>query len=286
MKFAKLHGAGNDFLLFDGRVEAALESVLPPLVPGLCHRRLGVGADGVLLVLPTGAASARIAYWNSDGSEAAFCANGTRCAARFIAARWGWREMALATGYATVPATVDGDQVMLRLPAPDEVGPWRELAVGDTAVRGRYLRVGVPHLVVPVDWERFWQHELAPLAPELRAHPGLPPGGANVSFVRVAGAHELDVRSWERGVEGETLSCGSGDVAAALVAAAEGWVTAPVAVRTASGRALTVAPEGAPLASPLRLSGPAEWVAEGTVRVELLGAPPASERRGWPEGNG
>ena len=275
MNFAKLHGAGNDFLLFDGRADATLLSALPTLVPDLCHRRFGVGADGVLLVLPTGATSARVAYWNSDGSEAAFCANGTRCAASFIAARWGWREMALATGYATIPATVDGDQVTLRLPAPDEVRPWRELAAGGTAVRGRYLRVGVPHLVVPVDWERFWQHELTPLAPTLRRHPELPPGGANVSFVRVAGAHELEVRSWERGVEGETLSCGSGDVAAALVAAAAGWVEPPVAVRTASGRVLTVAPEGAPLASPLRLSGPAEWVAEGAVRPELLAGRPS-----------
>ncbi len=271
MKFAKLHGAGNDFLLFDGRAEAALESALPPLVAGLCHRHLGVGADGVLLVLPTGQAAAHVAYWNADGSEAAFCANGTRCAASFIAARWGWRTMVLETGYAAIPAAVDGDQVTLRLPAPDEVGPWRELVVAGAVVRGRYLRVGVPHLVVPVDWERFWQHELTPLAPALRRHPELPPGGANVSFVRVAGPRELDVRSWERGVEGETLSCGSGDVAAALVAVADGWVTAPVAVRTASGRVLTVALEGAPLASPLRLSGPAEWVAEGTVRPELVG---------------
>ncbi|HQT93658.1 MAG TPA: diaminopimelate epimerase [Thermoanaerobaculaceae bacterium] len=272
MNFAKLHGAGNDFLLFDGGANPALADELPPLVPGLCHRRFGIGADGVLLVLPTGVAAARVRYWNSDGSEAAFCANGTRCAASFIAARWGWREMVLETGYAAIPAAVDGGQVELRLPAPGEVRPWRELAVAGTVVRGRYLVVGVPHLIVRVEWPDFWRRELAPLAPALRRHPDLRAGGANVSVLQVEDERTLGVRSWERGVEGETLSCGSGDVAAALVAAAEGWVVPPVAVRTASKRVLTVAPEGPPLASPLRLSGPAEWVAEGRVSSDLAAA--------------
>ncbi len=270
MNFAKLHGAGNDFLLFDGGEDPALAERLSPHVPDLCHRRFGLGADGVLLVVPTGPASARVAYWNSDGSEAAFCANGTRCAASFIAARWGWREMVIETGYAAIPAAMEGARVALRLPAPGEVRPWRELAAAGIVVRSRYLVVGVPHLIVRAEWPDFWRHELAPLAPALRRHPDLPEGGANVSFLQVEGERILGVRSWERGVEGETLSCGSGDVAAALVAAAEGWVTAPVAVRTASGRILTVEPEGPPLASPLRLTGPAEWVAEGTVRPELL----------------
>jgi diaminopimelate epimerase len=275
VKFAKLHGAGNDFLLFDGGEDPALADELPALVPGLCHRRFGIGADGVLLVLPIGGTAVRVRYWNSDGSEAAFCANGTRCAASFVAARWGWRAMVLETGYAAIPAAIDGGQVALRLPAPGEVRPWRELAVAGIVVRGRYVVVGVPHLIVRAEWPDFWRHELAPLAPALRRHPDLPDGGANVSFLQVEGERILGVRSWERGVEGETLSCGSGDVAAALVAAAEGWVTAPVAVRTASGRVLTVEPEGPPLASPLRLSGPAEWVAEGTVRPELLAGRPS-----------
>ncbi|MDD5562465.1 MAG: diaminopimelate epimerase [Thermoanaerobaculaceae bacterium] len=275
MNFAKLHGAGNDFLLFDGRDEPALADELPPRVPGLCHRRFGLGADGALLVLPTGPASARVAYWNGDGSEAAFCANGTRCAARFIAARWGWREMVLATGYASIAAAVRGEQVTLLLPAAGEVRPWQEFALGDAAARGRYLVVGVPHLIVRVSWPDFWRRDLAPLAPALRRHPDLPAGGANVSFLQVEGERNLGVRSWERGVEGETLSCGSGDVAAAAVAAAEGWVEPPVEVRTASERVLTVEPQGPPLASPLRLSGPAEWVAEGTVRPELLTGRPS-----------
>ncbi len=274
MNFAKLHGAGNDFLLFDGRAEPALAQTLPPAVPRLCDRRLGLGADGVLLVVPTAAASARVVYWNSDGSEAAFCANGTRCAAAFVAARWGWREMVLETGYAPIRAEVGPAAVTLHLPAPEGVRPWQKFAVAGEPVPGRFLVVGVPHLIVRVEWSEFWRSPLAPLAPALRSHPDLPPGGANVSFAAVTGPRELSVRSWERGVEGETLSCGSGDAAAALVALADGWVAAPVAVTTASGRVLPVEPLGAPPACPVRFSGPAEWVAEGTVHPELLAGEP------------
>jgi diaminopimelate epimerase len=275
VRFAKLHGAGNDFLIFDGRAEPDLASRLRAAVPRLCHRRFGVGADGVLLVTPTGASAARLDYWNSDGSEAEFCANGTRCAASFIAARWGWREMVLQTGHAAIPAVVEGVRVTLRLPAPEGVRPWQELAVPGAPARGRFLVVGVPHLIVRVDWADFWQRPLAPFAPALRAHPDLPAGGANVSFAFVAGPHDLAVRSWERGIEGETLSCGSGDAAAAVIALADGWVAAPVLVRTASGRALTVEPLGAPPECPVRFSGPAEWVAEGTIRPELLAGEPS-----------
>jgi diaminopimelate epimerase len=269
VNYAKLHGAGNDFLLFDGRSDPSLAATLPAFVSRLCHRRLGLGADGVLLLQPEGEREARVAYWNADGSEAAFCANATRCAARFAAERWSWREMVLTTDYAAIPATVEGEQVTLRLPAPTALRPWLELPVPGSTVAGRYLVVGVPQLVVRVAWPDFWQRSLEPVAPGLRSHPQLGVGGANVNFVQV-GEGELAVRSWERGVEGETLSCGSGDVAAALVAVAEGWVAAPVAVRTASRRVLVVEPEGSAPACPVRLTGPAEWVGEGTVRPELL----------------
>lgn len=268
MRAAKLHGAGNDFLLFDGH-DPSCEKRLPSSVAPLCHRRLGVGADGVLLVVPCGEQEARVLYWNSDGSPAAFCANGTRCAARFAAMRWGWEAMVLHTAFAPVPATVVPGGVELRLPAPAHVAAWQDLVAGGEAVRGRYLVLGVPHLVVGVDWADFWVRSLDPLAPRLRAHPDLPAGGANVTFVRCQDG-ELGARSFERGVEAETLSCGSGDVAAALVAVAEGWLPPPVRVRTASGRTLHVAPDGDAPACTSRLTGPAEWVADLEIAPELL----------------
>jgi diaminopimelate epimerase len=269
VRFAKLHGAGNDFLVFDGKERPELESRLEALVARFCHRRTGLGADGVLLLVPEGPARARVRYWNADGSGAAFCANGTRCAARFAAARWGWTEMVLDTGYAPIPATVEGSQVVLDLPGPEVVSAPLGLAVGGATVMTRFLVVGVPQLVVPVGWEDFWQRPLEPLAPALRSHPELEPGGANVNFVLGLGTGSLGVRSWERGVEGETLSCGSGDVAAALVDAERSGAPI-VSVRTASGRELTMEVLGSPPGCPVRLRGPAEWVADGELAAEFI----------------
>jgi diaminopimelate epimerase len=265
VRFAKLHGAGNDFLVFDGRADPGLQATLPALVTRLCDRRRGIGADGALLLLPAGEGAARLLFWNRDGTLAPFCANGTRCAARFVAERWGWSEVTIHTGHAAVAAAVRGGEVTLRLPAPERVDDWRDLEAAGTVVRGRYLVVGVPHLVVPVDWADFGERALTPLAPALRAHRDLPPGGANVNFVRWPSPAPLAIRTWERGVEGETLACGSGAVAAALVAAAEGWAAPPVALLTASGRTLTVTPEATPPRCPLSLAGPAEWVFDGTL---------------------
>jgi diaminopimelate epimerase len=269
VRASKLHGAGNDFLILDGTLDSDMETRLPALIGRLCHRRLGVGADGVLLLTPSGDREARVAYWNSDGSPASFCANGTRCAARFASSRWGWTEMRLHTGFATVPARVDAGMVELRLPAPAAVHPWQTLEAAGETVLARYLVVGVPHLVVRRGWLDFWDRSLGPLAPALRAHPALPPGGANVTFVLV-GEGVLHARSFERGVEGETLSCGSGDVAAALVAVTEGWLTPPVRVLTASGRELRVTPDGIAPSCPVRLAGPAEWVADLEIAPEML----------------
>jgi len=265
-----MHGAGNDFLLFDGRDHPDLESFLGPLMARLCDRRLGVGADGGLLLVPRGAGVVRLVYWNRDGSPAAFCANGTRCAARFVAERWGWRDVILETGHAAVAAEVRDQEVTLRLPAPEVVQPWSDLAVDGAAVRCRYLVVGVPHLIVPVAWPDFWERPLAPLAPALRHYSGVPAGGANITFVRRAPQGRLEARSFERGVEDETLSCGSGVVAAGLVAIAEGWCAPPAALLTASGRTLVVVPDGVAPACPSRLSGPAEWIAEGEIAADLL----------------
>lgn len=272
MRFAKLHGAGNDFLVFDGSQDPALESTLADLVPRLCDRRLGIGADGVLLAIPSGETILRLGYWNADGSPALFCANGTRCAARFVAERWQWPGMTVVTGFAEIPAVVEGELVTLELPAPTSIAPWRGFPAEGGTYRSRYLTVGVPQLVVPVEWRDFWQHDLSGLAPVLRSHPDLPPGGANVNFMLRDG-DELAVRSWERGIEGETLSCGSGDVACALIALAEGWHTSPISVRTASGRTLMIEAQAEPPQCPSRLTGPAEWVAEGEIAAELLAAP-------------
>lgn len=268
MKFAKWHGAGNDFLLFFAGDDPRLGALLPHLAPRLCHRHFGLGADGVLLLEPLEKGKVRLHYFNSDGSRAAFCANGTRCAAAFAARRLGISSLVLYTDFAPIPAKVRGTQVTLHLPPPETVVGWLELPISGQATRAFFLTVGVPHLVIPVEWEHFWDQPLVAAA-QLRSHPALGPEGANVHFAQPREG-KLLLRSFERGVEGETLACGSGAVAAALVALAEGWLPPPVAVRTASGRVLQVDPAGQAPGAATALTGPAEPVAQGELAPEFV----------------
>jgi len=246
-RFVKMAGGGNDFLLFeaDGR---NLSEADRRRIALLCRRGLSVGADGALFLSGGDDGRLRLDYYNADGGLASFCANGTRCAARYAVLRRlvAGSELVLETGWARVGARVDGLSVTLALPdviAPDEpilldpVQPDRYPTAG-LPPTGTPIHVGVPHLVV------FVRDDLAALpierlGPPLRRHPLLREG-ANVNFVHVAGPGRLDVRTWERGVEAETLSCGSGVVASALVAARRGHVELPVACSTKSGVELTV----------------------------------------------
>lgn len=269
MNFSKLHGAGNDFLLFDGSLDPSLDASLPPLISRLCDRRMGLGADGVLLLSLAGSQEVKVKYWNSDGSVASFCGNGTRCAARFAQQRWGFSEMILITDFAPIPGSVKEKTVALRLPAPTG-GTWLELPIGEGTVRGFHVVLGVPQLIVPVDWPDFSTRPLAPLAPILRSHPLLPPGGANVNFIQHISGHDMKVRSWERGIEGETLACASGAVCAALTALSLEWCQDGARLLTASGRWLEVTSLGLPPLCPSILDGPAEWVADGSIHPDLF----------------
>jgi diaminopimelate epimerase len=231
-------GGGNDFLLFeaDGR---ALSPEERRRVALLCRRGLSVGADGALFLSAGSRPGAlRLDYFNADGGLASFCANGTRCAARY-AVRHGLAsgDPVLETGWAAIPARVEGGRVTLslpELPAPAEpVRVWGE----GLPSSGTPMCVGVPHLVVFVE-KGLPALSIETLAPPLRRHPELPEG-ANVNFVAVEDGR-LSVRSFERGVEAETLACGSGVVASAVVAARQGRASSPVDCETRSGTRFTV----------------------------------------------
>jgi len=221
-RFTKMAGGGNDFLLFeaDGRTLSAEDRAKVAL---LCRRGLSVGADGALFLSPSGPGRVRVDYFNADGGLASFCANGTRCAARYAVTRGlvAGEKLELETGWTPIRASVGRESVTLHL--PPSAAP---------------MCVGVPHLVV------FVERDLAALpidrvAPPLRRHPDLP-DGANVNFVEVLSDRRLAIRTFERGVEGETLACGSGVVASAVVAAREGRVRPPVVCDTRSGVSFTV----------------------------------------------
>jgi diaminopimelate epimerase len=237
-RFTKVAGGGNDFLLFEADGRGLTKEDLRRLAL-VCRRGLSVGADGALFLSRSESGRLRLDYFNSDGGLASFCANGTRCAARY-AMRHGLSGLdpVLQTGWGDIPATVDGESVTLSLPllraSEAELRVW-----GDgLSSSGTVMHVGVPHLVVFVEGDLDGL-PIERLAPPLRRHPDLR-DGANVNFVKVVGPGRLAVRTFERGIEGETLACGSGVVASAVVAARGGRVAPPVVCDTRSGVAFTV----------------------------------------------
>ena len=263
----KVEGAGNDFVLGTGDWGDRLAADAD-LVTRLCHRRRGVGADGALALRVEGKDRVRLVYRNADGSLARFCGNGTRCAARAAVERLGLgRRLVVETDWVAIAAEVVGSTVSLELPPP--AAPPREVAldVGGRRWSGSFLEVGVPHLVIAV--EDLAAVDLDGLGPPLRRHSRLGPEGANVNFVETRGDGGLAVRTYERGVEGETPCCGSGVVAAGLVQmAARGGCR--VVVRARSGDELVVETLGDPVTSPVRLVGPTRIVADLEPSEELL----------------
>ena len=235
-----LSGAGNDFLA----VVEPSETPTGETIAAWCRRGLSVGADGFFILDPA-AEGARMRYWNGDGGVADLCLNGSRCAAQ-LAFHLGWGHegrLTLETAAGRLLARQRGDfDVSLTL--PEIIGPVSRhvLALED---RGRQrsfeswlVSVGVPHLVVP--WPKpLGSAPVDRLGPLLRSHEGLGPAGANVNFVRFA-ENAFDVRSFERGVEAETLACGTGVVASAVVGASLGKLSIPAFAQTAGGFVLSV----------------------------------------------
>jgi diaminopimelate epimerase len=263
-KLLKVEGAGNDFVLGTGGWADRIAD-RPEITIRLCDRRRGIGADGALALRVVSDDRVRVSYRNADGSSSAFCGNGTRCAARVAVALLGLpSRLTVVTGWAEIGATVAGDAVTLDLPGL--AAPPRAVALA-AGSGGWLLEVGVPHLVVAAD--DLAGLDLARQAPPLRSHRRLGPDGANVSFTEQEDDGVLAIRTYERGVEGETLCCGSAVVAAALVRMTAGGPRT-VEVRARSGDRLTVEATGDPLRDPVRLTGPARIVATVEPSPELL----------------
>jgi len=267
-RLLKVEGAGNDFVVGTGAWASRL-AAQPWLVRRLCDRRRGVGADGALAVSVSGPASVGMLYRNGDGSEAVFCANATRCAARVAVEVLGLEASLLVeTQWATIPAEVRGSEVTIRLPSPPSAPRQLDLEVDDRVWRAWYLEVGVPHVVIPVDdVDRL---DLTRLGPGLRHHAALGAQGANATFIADTPTGAVAVRTWERGVEGETLACGSGIVAAALVLMTT-RDSSLLRCRARSGDMITVQACAAPPLCESRLTGPTRILAELRPTEELVG---------------
>jgi diaminopimelate epimerase len=258
----KMSGAGNDFIVAAGKDAVADHGARSAWIREICRRRVSVGADGVLLVDPAGPGRIRTLFFNPDGTEA-FCGNGSRCAARFALLRdWAGRKMVLETMDGEVPAEVADDEVRLVLPPPVDLGKI-ETVIEGVPLRCRWIRAGVPHLVVAVA-----SVEEAPLekwGPLLRRDPAVGPEGVNVDLVSGGGTGEIRIRTWERGVEGETLSCGTGAVAAAMAERLEGG-TGEFRILPKSGIPLAVEIRGdTGRSDSATLTGDAKIVFEGVI---------------------
>lgn len=239
--FYKMSGSGNDFIMLDGRhVDPAF--LTEERVRTLCDRRLGVGADGLVLLTPAAPGEVRMDFWNCDGSRADMCGNAALCSTRLAA----HLEMAPGTGLklvtraGTFPVRYrPGAGELAELNLPDFIlpAPPPGLEPGPGETPGCLATVGVPHLVVEVaDLDRT---DLMDRGRVLRHHSLLGPAGANVNFVASREGRWL-VRTYERGVEGETLACGTGAVAAAVALVQSRKAQFPVELVTRSGRVLTI----------------------------------------------
>ena len=269
MEFFKMSAAGNDFILFDNRPGTLKQEGLPDLVRRICTRALSVGADGVILLGPSATADVRAAFFNPDGRET-FCGNGARCAARLAYLKgMAPARMAVETSVMVHRAEVKGTEVSFEMRDPQGFDDRVEVEVAGERIRGTFVDTGVPHFVVLRPFA-----ESAPidvLGRALRAHPRFALAGTNVDFVQPGQGGTLSIRTYERGVEGETLACGTGSVAAALAIAASGVAPSPVALRARSGATLRVRFEGPPRqARGVRLEGEARLVYVGQLTEEAL----------------
>lgn len=257
LPFVKMHGAANDFVVIDHR-EPFLPADPRDLFARLCDRRRGVGADGVLVLEPDPELDFAMRYHNADGGPAEFCGNGARCIARFAL------DLGLGAGGAVSFRTAAGPKRARALPdgrialdfGPVADGEHLRLVVAGQPVEGRFVVAGVPHFVVPVP--SVADVPLAAAAPPLRRHERFGPAGANVDFVSRRPGGGVAMRTFERGVEGETLACGSGAIASALWAVLEAGAEPPVTILTAGGDELVVDLLPGDAGRAATLTGPAE----------------------------
>lgn len=266
LEFTKMNGAGNDFVMVDNRDGS--HSLDRDRIARLCDRHRGIGGDG-LIALEGTSELPRMRYYNADGGEAEMCGNGARCFARYAASLTGHTEGGLTFLTMAGPITAEllpGERVRLRMSEPHSLQLAHSLKVEGRDLEVHSLNTGVPHAVVfvtdlqstpVVSWGRALRH-----------HPRFAHAGTNANFAQVLGPSSLAIRTYERGVEDETLACGTGVVAAALIYHLRSQAPSPISVQVKGGDTLEVGFElenGHP--KEVSLAGPADFVFKGTITL-------------------
>jgi diaminopimelate epimerase len=265
LEFTKMNGAGNDFVLLDNRAQTI--KLTRDQIARLCDRHRGIGADGLILWTRSVSGKADWAweFFNSDGSTGEMCGNGARCFARYVQQRTGLnKELTFETEAGIITALFHGDQVTVNLTEPKQLRLNEEVPLAHGREKVHSLNTGVPHAVLFVpDADKAMVQQLGP---EIRRHAHFGPPGTNVNFVQVLRPGHIRVRTFERGVEGETLACGTGVTASALIAARVLQFRSPVTVQVQGGDQLEVSfRERDGGFTDVRLTGPADYVFEGKV---------------------
>ncbi len=276
LPFAKMSGSGNDFILMNdihegGRGGRLAGLDLAELARRVCSRHTGVGADGLIVIEPAAAAEADFGwrFFNADGSQAGMCGNGGRCAARY-AFQEGIAPAAMTfeTGAGLIAAEVKGSRVRIQLTRPKDYRPDIVLDVEGKAYSVDFVDTGVPHAVVFV--EDPGEAPVERVGRAIRRHPRFAPAGTNVNFAAVRDRGHLRVRTYERGVEAETLACGTGSVASVLTAWKRDLAGTEAEVETRGGERLRViiSPEPGQEYPRVFLEGETIFICRGVIEPE------------------
>jgi diaminopimelate epimerase len=281
--FAKMVGAGNDFIIINdyyGKLKVDLHAI----ARALCARRLGIGADGILFLRKSLDADFEMYYLNPDGSEAGMCGNGGRCIARFAVLNGicGRRLRFVSHGSMYYAEVFDSDSVKLYFPAPREIVPSKKIPmtkddreIGKASssnnreiLDASYICPGTEHVVLTNGngFETVDTADLVTIGREIRYNSEIFPDGTNVNLIEEVGENKIRMRTYERGVEGETLACGTGAVASAIAASLRYNMKSPISVLTTSGETLIVSFEKNGLQfSKVILEGSARMIFQGKV---------------------
>lgn len=273
LEFVKMDGAANDFIMVDNRSGAIRLS--RDVVAHLCDRRRGVGGDGLILIEPAPEHDFFMHYYNADGGEEVMCGNGARCAAHFAASLGLGRKAAgeaaihFMTGSGAIDARVAGERVSMSMMNARAMRRDLPVVVAPRKSAVHFMIVGTRHAVVPMDdVTQLTADEVFQFGRSLRYDPAFAPEGANVNFASLASDGRMHLRTYEKGVEAETLACGTGSVASAVIYAHDGLVHSPVRVVQHSGDELIISfdpsPDGA---VNVRMDGPARVSFRGSADV-------------------
>ena len=268
IKFTKAIATGNDFIIVDNR-GLVLKNNIGQLAKRLCDRIYGIGADGLLLVEKSKQADFKMRVFNPDGSEAEMCGNGLRCIALYAKAkRVASADMRIETRAGMIKASMKNDEIKVKLTDPKDIQWNLCVMIQGCPYKVSLANTGVPHVIHFVD--DIENIDVKEIGAEMRYHSEFSPAGANVDFVKIVnqGKNKIKVRTYERGVEDETLACGTGAVASAIISAEAEKLTSPVTVETRSKELLKVyfeLIEGNFMN--VYLEGKARLVYEGTIKI-------------------